>query len=214
MSSIVIRGDTSGAVTLQAPAIAGTTTLTLPTTSGTVIATVPGSTGQILTSTGSAWASADPASQIPAGTVMMYAANSPPIGWLKCNGTNISRTTYATLFGAIGTTYGVGDGSTTFALPDLRGVFARGWDDSRGVDSGRSFGSYQADDFINHQHLFGGDDGIGPQGGYTGVTSFSYDVTHATTGGGQNYRTKNDTSNFGGSETRPKNLALLYIIKF
>ena len=56
----------------------------------------------------------------------------------------ISRTTYAALFAVIGETFGAGDGSTTFNLPDLRGEFIRGWDNSRGVDSGRVFGSAQA----------------------------------------------------------------------
>jgi phage-related tail fiber protein len=65
----------------------------------------------------------------------------------------ISRTTYADLFAAIGTTFGVGDGSTTFGIPDLRGEFARGWDDARGVDTGRTFGSAQAEDFKAHTHL-------------------------------------------------------------
>ena len=51
----------------------------------------------------------------------MYAGSSAPNGWSICNGAAISRTTYATLFGIIGTTYGVGDGSTTFNLPDFRG---------------------------------------------------------------------------------------------
>ena len=66
-----------------------------------------------------------------------------PTGWLKCNGALLSRTTYAALFAVIGTTYGAGDGSTTFALPDLRGEFLRGLDDGRGVDGGRALGSAQ-----------------------------------------------------------------------
>ena len=87
--------------------------------------------------------------QIPAGMVQAYAGSAAPTGWLKCNGAAISRTTYATLFAAIGTTYGSGDGSSTFNVPELRGEFVRGWDDSRGVDSGRSLGSFQADG-LNH----------------------------------------------------------------
>lgn len=57
----------------------------------------------------------------PAGALMMYGGASAPSGWLLCNGQAVSRTTYADLFAAIGTTYGVGNGSTTFNLPDLRG---------------------------------------------------------------------------------------------
>lgn len=80
-----------------------------------------------------------------AGQVAFFAKSSAPTGWLKANGAAVSRTTYAALFAAIGTTFGVGDGATTFGLPDLRGEFPRGWDDSRGVDSGRAFGSAQGD---------------------------------------------------------------------
>lgn len=79
----------------------------------------------------------------PAGMVQYFAANTAPTGFLKANGAAISRTTYSDLFAAIGTTFGAGDGSTTFNVPDLRGEFPRGWDDGRGVDSGRVFGSAQ-----------------------------------------------------------------------
>ena len=80
---------------------------------------------------------------------------SLPTGWLKANGAAVSRTTYSNLFAAIGTTYGVGDGSTTFNIPDLRGEFIRGWDDGRGVDSGRTLGSWQDDMFEEHNHILG-----------------------------------------------------------
>lgn len=66
-------------------------------------------------------ASAGASSSLPAGTVIDFAGSTPPSGWLECDGSAVSRTTYATLFAAIGTTWGVGDGSTTFELPDLRG---------------------------------------------------------------------------------------------
>lgn len=58
---------------------------------------------------------------IPAGSVVDWAGTSAPGGWLACDGSAVSRSTYAALFSAIGTTWGVGDGSTTFNLPDLRG---------------------------------------------------------------------------------------------
>lgn len=78
-----------------------------------------------------------------AGHVAFFARSTAPAGYLKANGALISRTTYANLFAAIGTTFGAGDGVTTFALPDLRGEFLRGFDDARGVDTGRVFGSAQ-----------------------------------------------------------------------
>ncbi len=82
----------------------------------------------------------------------MFARSTAPSGYLKCNGAAISRTTYAALFSAIGTTFGAGDGSTTFNIPDLRGEFIRGWDDARGVDTSRVFGSWQDGQNLSHTH--------------------------------------------------------------
>lgn len=86
---------------------------------------------------------------IPSGAVMYFAGRNAPPGWLKANGAAVSRTTYADLFAAIGTTYGAGDGRSTFNLPDLRAEFLRGWDDGRGIDSGRALGSAQSDAIRN-----------------------------------------------------------------
>lgn len=71
----------------------------------------------------------------PPGLVSAWAVNSQPYGWLECNGSAISRTNYARLFDQIGTTFGAGNGTTTFNIPDLRGEFIRGWDNGRGVDN-------------------------------------------------------------------------------
>lgn len=78
------------------------------------------------------------------GDIKYTARSTAPTGWMKANGAAVSRTTYAALFSAIGTTFGSGDGVNTFNLPDLRGEFVRGWDDGRGADPGRSIGSSQA----------------------------------------------------------------------
>lgn len=91
----------------------------------------------------------DLAGMIPSGAVMYFAGQTAPTGWLKANGAAVSRTAYAALFAAIGTTYGAGDGRSTFNLPDLRGEFMRGWDDGRGIDRGRAFGSAQGDAIRN-----------------------------------------------------------------
>lgn len=74
---------------------------------------------------------------MPSGAVMPFAGSSEPAGWLFCFGQNVSRTTYAALFAAIGTTFGVGDGSTTFTLPDLRGRAVAGKDDMGGTSANR-----------------------------------------------------------------------------
>ena len=84
------------------------------------------------------------------GEVAFFARSTPPSGWLKANGAAVSRTTYAALFAAIGTTFGAGDGRSTFNLPDLRGEFIRGVDDGRNVDSGRGLGTAQGDAIKTH----------------------------------------------------------------
>lgn len=77
------------------------------------------------------------------GTTVLWCAPVVPDGYLELAGQAISRTTYSALFALFGTTYGDGDGSTTFNLPDLRGEFVRGWDHGRGIDTARTLGSPQ-----------------------------------------------------------------------
>jgi microcystin-dependent protein len=138
---------------------------------------------------------------VPSGTVIHVAMSTAPTGYLKANGALVSRTTYAALFSVIGTVFGVGDGSTTFSLPDLRGEFARGWDDGRGVDSGRGIGTAQAEAVQNHSHTFSGYGGGGGANIAAGsVFGYGTVSTGATTG--------------NGPETRPRNIALLACIKY
>lgn len=119
-----------------------------------------------------------PTSGTPAGAVMAFAMNTAPTGWLKCNGAAVSRTTYADLFTAISTTYGVGDGSTTFNLPDLRGEFIRGWADDRAVDTGRVFGSAQSDANLAHTHTASSDS----TGSHTHTGTTASDGSHTHSG--------------------------------
>lgn len=139
---------------------------------------------------------------VPAGAVAHFARSTVPTGWLEANGAAVSRTTYAALFAAIGTTFGGGNGTTTFNLPDLRGEFIRGWDNGRGVDSGRSFGTAQGDELRSHSHSVTLPIASDSQAG-------SDDESISTLGGSQTY----GTSNTGGNETRPRNVALLACIK-
>lgn len=159
------------------------------------------------------------AAAVPAGSVVQFAMNTAPTGWLKANGAAVSRTTYATLFSAIGTTFGVGDGSTTFNLPDLRGEFLRGWDDGRGIDSGRAFGSAQTSQMQSHNHIGGwarataGAYSTTPYGvGATATTYVSGAATPLFAAAYSFTSTTGGTSN--SSETRPRNIALLACIKF
>jgi hypothetical protein len=148
------------------------------------------------------------------GTVIYHSANTPPTDFIKANGAAISRTTYADLFAAIGTTFGTGDGSSTFNVPDLRGEFPRGWDDSRGIDNGRAFGSTQVDTFKEHKHL----SFVRYQSNYA---PFPYG--HAASNGWNKEMDVNTAegseitpynSPVGDDETRPRNIALLACIKY
>lgn len=151
---------------------------------------------------------------VPPGVVYYTASPIAPLGYLAAGGQAVSRTTYSRLFEAIGTTYGSGDGSTTFNVPDLRGEFIRGWDNGRGVDSGRDIGTSQLDAFQGHVHTggtvysFEGDgDGVDSNNeGYSNVSIGSLQTGYATDG-------TNGTPRVD-SETRPRNVALFAIIKY
>ncbi|QDP60426.1 MAG: putative tail fiber protein [Prokaryotic dsDNA virus sp.] len=174
----------------------------------------------------------------PIGSVVAMATSTLPSGYLKCNGAAISRSTYSDLFATIGTTFGAGNGSTTFNLPDLRGEFIRGWDDSRGIDSGRNFGSQQFDELKSHNHTglalsAGSHNHLGGipyptsydparypygQGGTTrlgfsaGNFTNSAKSTFTSTEGAHTHTLSINST--GGTETRPRNVALMYVIKF
>lgn len=151
--------------------------------------------------------------QVPAGSIMYVSRNLPPSGYLKANGAAVSRTTYSALFAAIGTTYGAGDGSTTFNLPDLRGEFLRGLDDGRGVDPSRALGTSQLDAFQGHYHT------SYPVCGQAGVTGDQRPTVGSGTGSPTNrYALEPSVGSHGdprvATETRPRNVALLACIKF
>jgi microcystin-dependent protein len=112
---------------------------------------------------------------VPVGTIIFRGIDATPTGWLFCNGAAVSRSTYSALFAAIGTTFGAGDGTTTFNLPDLRAKFIRGWSSLLGShDAGRVFGSTQAEDFLGHAHAIT----LTPDGGHTPAGSIGGTGTH------------------------------------
>ena len=139
------------------------------------------------------------------GEVAFFARSTPPSGWLKANGAAVSRTTYAALFDAIGTTFGVGDGRTTFNLPDLRGEFIRGLDDGRNIDGGRGLGTVQVDAIKTHTITV-------PNSGFEGRVQGSW--FYAESGNGNNNQRENTITYNGENETRPRNVALLACIKY
>jgi len=196
--------DSSNYVALQAPAtVASNLTLTLP--------AADGSSGQALTTNGSGALAFSTIGGVPTGAVFYFAANTAPTGFLKANGAAVSRTTYAALFAITGTTYGSGDGSTTFNVPDLRGEFIRGWADNRAVDTGRAFGSAQADGIRAStvagiaRTYYSGQSATGEFSWAGGAGELA---SNAAQGG--DYQI-----NLGSApETRPRNVALLACIKF
>jgi len=141
---------------------------------------------------------------LPSGAIMAFAMNGAPTGWLAANGSAVSRTTYSDLWTALGTTsspYGQGDGSTTFNLPDLRGYFVRGsGTNSDGTASG-TFAAKQADELKSHTHTMyihpATANGTSTNAARFNDIGFGSGITQAT----------------GGTETRPKNIAMLYCIK-
>lgn len=154
--------------------------------------------------------------------VINYAGSTAPSGYLVCNGATISRADYAGLFAAIGTLYGAGNGTTTFALSDLRGRFIRGLDGGANIDGGRTIGSAQADTLQQHGHNMYRGDG----GGHEGPQLKSDDdnglhgLIKVNGGFGMTYIREIFPGDVGGGaprvsgETRPKNVALLPCIRF
>lgn len=164
------------------------------------------------------------------GIVLPFAGAAAPGGWLLCQGQAVNRTTYAALFAAIGTAFGVGDGSTTFNVPDMRGEFPRGLDAGRGVDTGRTLGSAQRGTMLPI-------DGTGASAGTPGTSGYVPASTStlisndqatvaARVGADLSSRTDYpntieayvnatnvDTSAFFVGVSRPRNVALNFIIK-
>jgi len=233
--------DSSGApfVALKSPSsVSANRTFTLPATTGTA-----GQFLSVSSSNHSATNAElvfSTVQGVPSGSVFCMAVATIPSGYLECNGAAVSRVTYAALFAVIGTQYGTGNGSSTFNLPDLRGEFVRGFDNGRGADSGRSIGSSQGDDNKQHNHgidfqtqshtltgsiqkisetfnnsgiasgVFSKQSGFNanftpgaPDFNDTGAVHFNGTHSHNVIGSTQN----------SGSESRPRNIAMMYIIK-
>ncbi|MNJ24682.1 Tail fiber protein [compost metagenome] len=137
--TITFTGGATGAVTLDGTGNVSVALTVPPAAHIHTIAQVTGLAGELLAAA-------------PPGMIAPFAGPTLPAGWLKANGSAVSRTAYARLFAAIGTRYGAGDGSTTFNLPETRGEFIRGLDDGRNVDPGRGLGTWQASQNLSHTH--------------------------------------------------------------
>ena len=148
------------------------------------------------------------AAAVPVGSVALWLTGSAPTNWLHLNGAAVSRTTYAALYALWGTTFGVGDGSTTFNVADVRGEFPRFWDASRGVDASRAIATAQVDMVKTHTHgtvmgkASADGNAVNASGGLLVVTE-TYPVTETSDTGGATT----------GAENRPRNFAFMAIVK-
>lgn len=149
------------------------------------------------------------------GEIIPFAGSAVPTNFLACDGTAISRSTYSDLFTVVGTTYGVGDGSTTFNLPDTRGIFLSGAGSQTisGITFTRTLGNKQLDTMQGHNH----DVRVFTAGAAGGVSVSGNNTAENSTLTGKATTLRDDgingTPRFGG-ETRPANLGVNYVIRY
>lgn len=158
---------------------------------------------------------------VPPGTIVPFAGETVPEGWLLCDGAEVDRVEYANLFGTIGVTHGAGDLIDTFNIPDLRGRFVRGVDagvgrdpdagsrtaDRTGGNAGDAVGTVQGDGVRSHSHRNTWERIHACSGGSAGTNSsfWSGDCSLALV---------TYTGAYGGNETRPTNVSVNFIIKY
>ena len=157
---------------------------------------------------------------VPAGIILSFGGTSAPTGFLSCDGAAVSRSTYSTLYTAIGTTWGSGDGSSTFNVPDLRAMFLRGTGThgtanmAKGTDfEAPAVGTIENDQMQDHKHQTIMSPGLAAQ------TYGSYDIGNNAYNTTYNFNTtapleiNSQGTPRTGDETRPVNAAVLYVIK-
>ena len=150
---------------------------------------------------------------LPAGLILPFGNTTAPTGYLACEGQEVLQSAYPALYAAIGTAWGTASSAAThFKLPDLRAEFLRGWDNGRGIDSGRSFASTQGHALQQHNHGLEIYSGAG--------ANYRINNMNITSDGGGGVFDSGDqvvavTGHYGtfASETRPRNIAILWCIK-
>lgn len=143
------------------------------------------------------------ASALPVGTMVGFPVNKVPPGFLEVDGSVKSIAAYPDLAAFLGTTFNTGgEGAGNFRLPESRGEFLRGWDHGRGVNVGRGIGTYELDELKAHSHMVPNN----PNNSAPGTGSDGGE-------GNSGYLETSRTSIEGGSETRPRNLAVMWCIK-
>ena len=197
----------SHSVSHKAPALTANVEFTWPSDAG--------SNGQVLATNGSgtlSWQASvnDP----PVGSIVMWPSATVPSGWLHCNGQSVNRNTYQDLFNVIGTTYGADD-ANHFDVPDMRGLFVRGWANGSTEDPGRVVRTDRGDGTTG--------DNVGTKQGDL-VQAHTHTYVDQVNDGNGNYRwwkggdndcasADKQTAPTGGNESRPKNIAMMYIIR-
>jgi microcystin-dependent protein len=148
---------------------------------------------------------------VPPGTILYHAGTTPPTGYLIANGSTVSKNTYYNLWLALGGEASpYGQTLQTFDLPDLRAEFIRGSDLGRGVDPNRTIGSYQSSQNLSHSHASAGGTNFIIYPAVSGQARQEQEQE----GGPQSYSSRTpNTDSSGGTESRPRNIALLPIIK-
>ena len=225
--SLIVTGtlDVAGAIEFNSLSGTGSVTITdildqddMSTNSATMLATQQSIKAYVDSNAG-----------VPTGSEITWATATLPTGWLEENGAAISRSTYSALFAVIGTEYGVGDGSSTFNLPDARGEFIRGWDHGAGTDpdaaartnrgdgtAGDVIGSKQLDQFQGHIFSVRGNNNNGgdPQDSNIifHIAGSALNNLNSITTGAQSDGT-NGTPRTG-EETRARNTYRMIIIKY
>lgn len=139
---------------------------------------------------------------VPLGTIIPFWGSVAPVGYLPCVGQTINSGTFPDLVTFLG-------GTTSATVPDLRGEFLRGWDNGRGVDVGRTLSSWQDSQNKAHSHSQGKSRATASVGGTTNGTVMGLPTDPTTRDSGEPYQVSIE----GGSEARPRNVAVLYCIK-
>jgi microcystin-dependent protein len=161
----------------------------------------------------------EPEIRMPVGGICAWPAAAAPVGFSICNGQALSRTAFPDLFAAIGITYGSGDGSTTFNIPNYQGQFLRGTANGDAADpdrnsrtdrgdgtTGDNVGTGQAGEIQSHNHIRGTGSTVDGTYGNAAVSGIHNDITGSATSSPY-------TSSTGGNETRPTNIGVNWIIR-
>lgn len=207
--SWIVKNSTTGAYAITVSNVAGSATVN-----------VSQGTSTLVVSDGTNCYQAQDMGTNPPGTMIQFAGSAAPSGYLWCDGSAVSRTVYARLFAAIGTLWGSGDGSSTFNLPNSQGAFFRGAGDGLNPST-RTVGSYEADDVKPHNHSItdpGHDhNSVGRTDGGSGAGRVYGTPSNPTVTlpgmVSSNFTGITQTNNSTGTESRPKNYAVLWCIK-